>query len=129
MSSKAEDKKLNATIFHEGFVVLVREMDDSRHYAEIADYLLHKINTSEHVKNGKNFFLVPGINYLVRNIGFSSTVIKKSLQYLEKHGWIIVDKQKCSDGVVRSIIFSTEKLTSLMAEIEELKKQKNFTAF
>jgi len=112
------------TIFHAGRKLL-RQHISNHSYAEIADFLYFRTHKSKYLdENGKRFFLLPNVDYIVDELGFGKSICKRSLKALESKGFIIRSKTKCYDGAVRLQIFIADKLQDLMTSIDDLKNKK-----
>jgi len=112
------------TIFHAGRKLL-RQHIPNHSYAEIADFLYFRTHKSKYLdENGKRFFLLPNIDYIVDELGFKKRTCEKALSILEKTGFIKKSKTKCYDGAVRLQIFVADKLKNIMAAIDNLKDSK-----
>ena len=111
-----------STIFHKGRKLLRQSLNVNPNIAEIADLLHFRISGSSYkTPDGEQYFLLPNIDHLVEQTGFSISICKKSLSALEKMGFIQRIKTKCFDGAVRVKIFLTKKFKSIMLEISNLK--------
>ena len=111
------------TIFHAGRKLL-RQHISNHSYAEIADFLYFRTHKSKYLdENGKRFFLLPNVDYIVDELGFKKRTCERALHILEKTGYISKFKKKCFDGAVRLQIFISDKLADLMLLVDNLKKQ------
>ena len=109
-----------ATLFHEGRKILRAEIKNNN-YADIADFLYFRIQVSKYKDQDNNtFFLLPNIEYLVKETGISKRTCERALQTLVKNNLISKSKIKCYDGAVRIKIFITNKFKQLMASISNL---------
>ncbi|MGQ4004818.1 hypothetical protein QIW57_08690 [Francisellaceae bacterium CB52] len=112
-----------STIFHAGRKVLRQEIGN-HNYAEIADLLFFRVQITKYKdKEGKSFFLLPNINYLIEETGFSQRTCERALVDLEKKGFISRVKTKCYDGAVRIRIYILPKFKSIMTSISTLLKK------
>ena len=112
-----------STIFHAGRKVLRQEIGN-HNYAEIADLLFFRVQITKYKdKEGKSFFLLPNINYLIEETGFSQRTCERALVDLEKKGFISRVKTKCYDGAVRVRIYILPKFKSIMTSISTLLKK------
>ena len=111
-----------STIFHQGRKLLRLSLNGNHNLAEIADLLHFRISGSSYLTDsGEKYFLLPNINHIAEHTGFGISTCKKSLDALEKKGFIQRIKTKCFDGAVRIKIFLTKKFKSIMLEISQLK--------
>jgi DNA-binding MarR family transcriptional regulator len=110
-----------STIFHQGRKLLRLSLNGNHNLAEIADLLHFRISGSSYKDKNGQFFLLPNIEHLTEHTGFGVSTCKKSLDTLEKKGFIQRVKTKCFDGAVRVKIFLTKKFKSIMLEISNLK--------
>ena len=120
-----------ATVFHEGRKVLRTEIKNNN-FANIADFLYFRIQISKYKDKSNNiFFLLPNIEYLVKETGLSKRTCERALQYLEKSDFISKARTRCYDGAVRLKIFITKKFKQIMDSISKLvnkKVSKNYTS-
>ncbi|WP_150466094.1 hypothetical protein [Francisella sp. SYW-2] len=114
-----------ATLFHEGRKVLRAEIKNNN-YADIADFIYFRIQVSKYKDDKDNtFFLLPNIDYLVKETGISKRTCERALQELVKNDFISKAKLKCYDGAVRIKIFITNKFKQLMLSISNLVTKNN----
>ena len=121
-------EKLMSTIFHQGRKLLRLSLNGNHNLAEIADLLHFRISGSSYKDRNGQFFLLPNIEHLAEHTGFGLTTCKKSLQELEKNGFIKKAKTRCFDNAVRTKIYLTSKFKKIMSDISILKEKTNIDA-
>ena len=117
-----------STIFHQGRKLLRLSLNGNHNLAEIADLLHFRISGSSYKDRNGQFFLLPNIEHLAEHTGFGLTTCKKSLQELEKNGFIKKAKTRCFDNAVRTKIYLTSKFKKIMSDISILKEKTNIDA-
>ena len=112
-----------STIFHAGRKILRQEIGN-HNYAEIADLLFFRVQITKYKdRDGNSFFLLPNINYLMEETGFSQRTCERALADLEKNSFISRVKTKCYDGAVRVKIFILSRFKKIMSSISSLIKK------
>ena len=113
------------TTIHHGARKVAREAIGSPCHAEIADLLYFRISGSKYSDEKGQFFLLPKIDHIAEQTGYSNKICLAALSQLDKDGWIIRVRKRCFDNAVRTKIYITDKFAQLMEDIFDLFKNAN----
>ena len=113
------------TTIHHGARKVAREAIGSPCHAEIADLLFFRVTGSKYSDEMGKFFLLPKVDHIAEQTGYSNKLCLAALRQLDDHGWIIRVRKRCFDGAVRTKIYISDKFSQLMEDIFEQFKNAN----
>ncbi|MCF6768380.1 hypothetical protein L3V86_08390 [Thiotrichales bacterium 19S11-10] len=113
------------TTIHHASRKVVREAIGCPRLAEIGDLFVFRISGSKYFDEHGKFFLLPKVEHIVDQTGYSKKMCLEAIRKLDADGWINRIRIRCFDNAVRTKIYLTEKFEQLMEEVYQMFENAN----